>query len=398
MILGALIDLGVAPDTIAEYVARLGVDDFEIKATPCNLAGMTGTRVTVRVSDTDVDAHEHAPHRRLAAIVQLIEQSGLPPAVCEPAIHTFHNLAEAEAAVHGTTPEEIHFHEVGAMDAVVDIVGACTALHLLEIDAVDVGPLPLGRGTVVCRHGTLPVPVPATVSLLKNHPVIQTDVPHELVTPTGAALLSTWQAMRPMPPDPQPSRTTATGHGFGHRELESRPNLLRVRLTESTPPETAADHSCLVLECNLDDTIPELVGNLCQSLLRRGALDVYTTSVQMKKQRPGTLVTVLCDDAHRDVLLSTVFQESTTFGVREYTAARTTLARRFEEVATRFGAIRIKVGTWQGKDVTFAPEHEDCVQRAEENDVPVREVYEAALRRSLVSGQQSLERGVQSDQ
>jgi len=383
MILAALIDLGADPQAIADHVRKLRVDPFELVAEPCTRDGIRGTRVKVNLPSEHAGPHHHAPHRDLASIAGLLEESGLGTPIRRLAMSTFERLAEAEAAVHGTTPDHVHFHEVGAMDAIVDIVGSCAALHLLNVDAVDVGPLPLGRGTTTCAHGTLPVPVPATVNLLKGQAVVQTDEPYELVTPTGAALLSTWQALRPAPPHPTTTRTRTAGCGFGERDLAGRPNILRVRLAETACGPAPEDAFCLVLECNLDDTVPELIGSLCARLLDEGALDVFTTAVQMKKQRPGTLLTVLCTPDRRAALLHTIFLGSTTFGIREYRAARTVLARRFEEVTTPYGNVRVKIGAWQGADVTRAPEYEDCVKRAGEHGVAVRAVYEAALAQSL---------------
>jgi uncharacterized protein (DUF111 family) len=221
----------------------------------------------------------------------------------------------------------------------------------------------------------LPVPVPATVELLKGHPTVQTQEPHELVTPTGAALLMEWKSAAS---PPSSVSTGPVGHGFGHRHLDSRPNLLRARLLETVEQDEATDDG-LVLECQVDDTVPELLGALVERLLREGALDAFTTPVQMKKQRPGTLLTVLCRPGQKAALLDLIFRESTTFGVREYPTNRTVLERRHVEVETPYGAVRIKIGTWHGEDVTSAPEMDDCIKRAEEHGVAVRRVYEAAL-------------------
>jgi uncharacterized protein (TIGR00299 family) protein len=267
------------------------------------------------------------------------------------------------------------------VDAIVDIVGSCAALDMLGVGAVRVGPLPLGTGTLTCEHGILPVPAPATVEILGAHPVVQTDEPAELVTPTGAALLMTWKELAGSDTDAAKAGTIQrVGYGLGHKALKTRPNCLRGMLVESRAGETAPEDACVVLECNLDDTVPELLGSLCQRLMEKGALDVFTTPVQMKKQRPGTLLTVLCLPSDREPFVEMIFAETTTFGIRHRSTQRTVLDRRHADVETPYGTVRVKIGSWQGKDITHAPEHEDCVRCAREHSVPVRTVYEAALR------------------
>ena len=386
MILAALIDLGVDRVAIETQVASLHGDPFELKAEKMVTKGIQGTRVTVRTTVHEGHGAEHH-HRRLADILHLIENSTVPPRAQEMSRRVFQRLAEAEAKVHGTTPDRIHFHEVGAMDSIVDIVGACVALDRLDVGRVEVGPLPLGNGTTRCAHGVLPVPVPATVELLKGAAVERTDEPFELVTPTGAALLSTWTAEGGTPETAAGGQViVGTGYGIGHRELNHRANVLRAMLLEAAPADGQHD-TCFVLECNLDDTVPELMGSLTERLLARGALDVFTTAVQMKKQRPGTLLTVLCHAPARDALMDLIFRESTTLGIRVSETARTVLARRHETVETPYGAIRIKIGTWRGEDITRAPEHDDCHQAATLHGVSVRAVYESAMQAAAQSHQ-----------
>lgn len=369
MILGALFELGVDPAEIRAALAALPIERVEIAADQVNEGGLRGTRVTVRVPDH----HEHHHGRSLEDIRRMISAAALPDAAKELSTRVFTRIADAEAHVHGTTPDKIHFHEVGALDSIVDIVGGCLGLVRLGVDAVAVGPLPAGRGVIQCAHGTFPNPAPATVELLKGLAVVQTEETKELVTPTGAALLSTW---RTLDAPPAGSRITRAAYSFGHYRLENRPNLLRATLLE-TAGEAGSD-TVEVLECNLDDTTPELLGSLTQRLMEAGALDAFTTAVQMKKQRPGTLLTILCRPEDKPQLLDLVFRESTTFGVREHTVRRTVLERRFETADTPYGAIRIKIGRWKGEDVTRAPEMEDCIARAKEHGVAVRTVYEAA--------------------
>jgi len=376
MVLGALIDLGADRDRLYAQLRALPVGAFELEAEPCCEQGLHGVRVTVTVGAGHHHGHTHE-HRDLGAIRELITGSGLPDAVQQRSIAVFARLAEAEGRVHGQPPEKVTFHEVGAVDSIVDIVGACLALESLGIDEVAVGPLPLGHGSTQSQHGTIPIPAPATVALLEGSVVVQTDEPHELVTPTGAALLRTWRTR-------ERGGVTGTiagvGHGFGHRRLEARPNLLRACLFESAgQADQATPSACLMLECNIDDMVPELVGGLTDTLLAAGALDVFVTPVQMKKQRPGFLLSVPCRPADKQRLLDQIFRGSTTFGVRAYAVDRTVLARHHEVVQTAFGELRVKVGEWRGAPITRAPEYEDCVRLAEANNVSVRAVYEAAV-------------------
>ena len=371
MILSALCAMGVPAQELQARTASLGVESFEILTEQASDHGIHGLRVTVRC------AEEHHPHRDFESIRDLIAASRLSDRVKEMSIAVFLRLAEAEARVHGTTPDHVHFHEVGAMDSIVDIVAACVALEWLKVDAVTFGPLPLGCGVVRCAHGVFPVPAPATVELLRGFAVEQSDEPFELVTPTGAALLTTWSQSLPGG-GAAPERIVQVGHGLGHRSLQNRPNLLRAMLLEPVAEAQDADE-CVVLECNLDDLTPQLVGAVTQKLMSAGALDVFTVAAQMKKQRPGTLLTVLCRPEQRDRLVDLIFAESTTFGIRERITRRIVMTRRTVEANTPYGTVRVKVGTWKGRDVTQSPEYEDCVACADRNQVAVREVHDAAL-------------------
>ncbi len=374
MTLAALFDLGVSPDLVRAELAKLDVGEYRIEVQPADQNGMHGTRVDVHTEEHDHDHHGHHAHRAFSDIRRMIESSGLAGGAKGRALSVFQRLAEAEALVHRTAVDEVRFHEVGAVDSIVDIVGACVALESLGVAGVAVGPLPAGYGTAHSAHGVLPIPAPATVELLKGMPVVQTDEPFELVTPTGAALLSTWKTLDAPPPG---SRMLAVGYGFGRRKLNSRPNLLRACLLDA--PEAAAEGAgCLVMECNIDDMAPELVGALVPRLLDAGALDAFVTPVQMKKQRPGVLLTVLCRPGSRALVLDVLFAESTTFGVREYDVRRTELDRRHVAVATPYGSVRVKIGSRGGRDVTRSPEYEDCRALADQQGVPLRAVYEAA--------------------
>ncbi len=386
MILAAIFDLGVNRADVQRQLAGLSIGQFTIEAASASEHGLHGTRVDVQApihAHGHVE-HAHTPHRGLNEIRALIEGSSFPASVQAASLRVFRRLAEAEARVHGIAPEQVHFHEVGAVDSIIDIVGACLGLESLGVTGVSFGPLPLGHGTVACAHGLLPLPAPATVELLKGFPVTSVDETFELVTPTGAALLTTWKTLDHFP---EGSRILKVGQGFGHRTLSGRPNVLRAILMESVAvdPLRAADAGpatdiCLVLECNLDDLPPELMGNLMQRLLAAGALDAFMTPVQMKKQRPGILLTVLCRPDQRSAIRDLIFRESTTFGIREYPVQRTILERRHETVETVFGSVRVKIGRWQGADITTSPEYDDCRRVAESAGVSVRAVYEAACR------------------
>ena len=387
MILAALIDLGVSRDELQRQLSSLSIEPFEIQSSHFTANGLKGTRVNVQIdSHTGHEKHNHSElhvkeSRGLKEIQTLVKNSNLCPRVQETSLKVFQRLAEAEARVHGTTPDKIHFHEVGAVDSIVDIVGACLALDLLDVNGIAIGTLPLGCGTTECAHGVLPVPVPATVELLKGVPVVQTREPFELVTPTGAVLLSTWKTMDQ---PPSGSQIIHTGYGFGHRTLNQRPNLLRVFLMEFRNEDISTD-DCLVLECNIDDTLPELIGSLMQRLIEAGALDAFTTAAQMKKQRPGILLTVLCRPEQRELFLDLIFQESMTFGIREYPVKRDILDRSLETIETPYGSVIVKIGVWKGRVITRSPEHKDCMQLAQQAGVPVRTVYEATLQ-AMYSG------------
>ena len=379
MILGALIGLGVSVDELNEELKSLNVDPFEIVVDEIVEQGMSGVRAKVVLHEHhhhhDHDhGHGHHHGRHLSTILKLIDESELPAPAKESAALVFQRIGEAEAAIHGIDIEKIHFHEVGAMDSIVDIVGCCLALNKLSVDGVSIRSLPQGHGTLECAHGTYPNPAPATLRLLEGFPVVDVDEPFELVTPTGAALMTAWRTAEvPM----SGSRADRTAYSFGHRKLNGRPNLLRATLYE-TAEDTTADE-CLVLECNLDDTTPELVGCLFDQLLEAGALDVFTSPVFMKKQRQGILLSVLCLPSDRERLIDLIFHESTTFGIRERLEKRTVLERNFQTLETSYGEVKVKVGRHKGEVVTVSPEIEECRALAREKGVSVERVYRDVL-------------------
>ena len=372
MLLAALFGLGVSSEETEMALRSLDLDPFRIVAEPARESGMTGLRVRV---ETEAGAEE-AHGRHYSTIRRLIEAGDLPENVRRSAIDVFRRIGEAESEIHGVPLEAIHFHEVGAMDSIVDVVGCCWALNELAPDEITIRSLPQGIGTLTCAHGTYPNPAPATLRLLEGFPIEPTDEPFELVTPTGAALLSAWRTGSAPPVGARPVRTA---YAFGHRRLSGRPNLLRATLLEEDGEPGAGTDEILALECNLDDQSPELTGLLCEGLMEAGALDVFAVPVFMKKWRTGAWLTVLCLPSDRDRMLERIFRESTTLGVRERFVRRTVLDRRIESVETPYGPVGIKRGFYAGKSTPPAPEIEDCRRLALAAGVPVESVFRAAL-------------------
>tara|TARA_E500000178_G_scaffold356382_1_gene433838 strand:+ start:2009 stop:3301 length:1293 start_codon:yes stop_codon:yes gene_type:complete len=405
MLLGALTGLGVSVEELNETLRSLQVDPFEIVVDEVVVQGMSGVRARVVLEEAHGHRHDHEHNhehnhdhehdhdhehnhddehhhdhehdhdhgRHLSTILKLIEASALPMDVKTEAAAVFRRIGEAEAAIHGIDIEQIHFHEVGAMDSIVDIVGCCLAKHLLGVDEVVIRSLPAGHGTLTCAHGVYPNPAPATVRILEGFPVEAVDEPFELVTPTGAALISEWRTgAAPV----AGLRAVKSAYSFGQRTLSKRPNLLRATLLDAGEDCTAKQ--CEVVACNLDDMTPELIGELTQRLLKEGALDVTTQAVMMKKQRPGILLEFLCLREQRESLLRLLFRESSTFGVRYYAVERDVLERSFEKVQTEHGEVSIKLGYRDGACMSVAPEMDDCVALAERAGVSVERVYRAA--------------------
>lgn len=370
MILGALLGLGVPTRDVEKTLGSLVTESFTLTQQPHHTGGLQGVQCSIHVPE-----EPHA-HRNLKEITALIEKSALPDEAQHLSLKVFTRLAAAEAGVHGTTPDQIHFHEVGALDSLLDICGSCLALHQLDVSGISCGPLPLGCGLIPCAHGNLPAPAPATLRLLEGMPTVQTDEPFELITPTGAALLSTWKTAAAPPPGSAPLRSVFS---FGHRTLKQRPNLLRATLYAVPEPSAPSQETCVLLETNLDDQTPELIGLLLEKL-RPLALEVFSTPVQMKKNRPGLLVSVLCAEAQKPTCLETLFRESSTFGIREQTVQRHLLERNFKKVETPWGPVRIKHGFRNGTLLTRSPEIGDCEQCATAHGVPVKTVYQAALK------------------
>jgi len=374
MLLGALVDLGLGLDELRAELQKLPIGGFRLQSHRVHRSGLHATKVDVVIEHEPVHGHDH-PHaqRGLAEILEILQGSALDRAVRDRAASLFRRLAEAEAAVHGTSVEEVHFHEVGAVDAIVDIVGGCFGLAWLRADRFVASPLNVGSGTVTMSHGVFPVPAPATALLVAGAPVYGAG-DGELLTPTGA-LLVTGHATSygPLPP----LTLQGVGHGAGSREVAGRPNVLRLLVGEDGGEATA--ERVIVLECELDDMSPQLCGPLVDRLLASGALDVFYTAVTMKKGRPGLLLTVLGPPDRREALEEVIFAETTTLGVRRQEWERTVLAREQVQVSTAYGTIGVKVGRRAGRVYNAQPEFDECQRAAVVRGVPVKEVLAAAL-------------------
>jgi uncharacterized protein (TIGR00299 family) protein len=372
MALGALVDAGCAIEHLRAGLRGLQVPGWELSAEKVWKNGMAATYVRVKTEDQQ-------KHRSLSAILQILKDSQLESQVRDRASAIFQKLGEAEARVHDVSLEKIHFHEVGAVDAIVDIVGACIGFQSLGIERFACSPLNVGGGTIKMAHGVLPVPAPATANLLQGKPTYSSGVQRELVTPTGAAIVATLcDVFGPQPP----MTVSAIGYGAGAADLEGQPNVVRIMIGESAEKVVPGyDEEIAVIEANLDDMNPQIYGYFLEKALSAGALDVYTTPVQMKKNRPGTLLTVLCNPQDTNALMSLIFAETTTFGARTYRAQRRTLPREHVSVSTSFGDVRIKLSRVNGRILHVAPEYEDCRKLAVEKNVPLQRVINEALRR-----------------
>jgi len=367
MIVAALIDAGADADALRKGLSALKIGGYDLSIERVTKQGLAATRF-----DVQLDADSPQPHRHLRHVLEILKSSALSEGVRAKACRVFQRLAEAEAAVHGTTVEKVHFHEVGAVDAIVDVVGAVLALEILHVDRVVCSPIPTGSGTVTCDHGVLPIPAPATARLLHGVPLAACDEVGELTTPTAAAVLTTLSSA--FGPIPQMT-LTAVGYGAGTRDGRTRPNVLRIFIGEGLEEHGDVDQ-IVMLETNLDDASPEVIGYCMERLLGEGALDVYSVPIQMKKQRPGVVLTVLCEVGKVSAMEGILFAETPTFGIRRRTVERTKLHRRFETVTTAFGDIRMKVGEREGV-VTASPEFEDCKAAALKHGVALREVIAA---------------------
>ncbi|MEA2173093.1 MAG: pyridinium-3,5-bisthiocarboxylic acid mononucleotide nickel chelatase [Blastocatellia bacterium] len=371
MILGALASAGADTVVLLDHLRLLGVAGYEVEFSTVDRSGISATRADVRTT-------EERAHRHLSDILKIINDAGLSDAVKERASLIFTRLAEAEARVHNMPVERIHFHEVGALDAIIDVVGACVCFELLGIERFISSGLHVGSGMVQMAHGLFPVPPPAVAELLKGAPVYSSDIKGELVTPTGAAIISA--VCEEYGPLPRMS-IDATGYGAGGREYENFPNVLRVIIGEDAFEKSAGaaiDERLLMIETNVDDMSPQVFGYLMDQAFERGALDCYLTPVQMKKNRPGVLVSILCRPTEREALSALLFSETTTLGLRCYEVSRRALVRESVRVETTYGSIDVKLARFDEGRVKAMPEYEQCRAAARAAGVPLREVEEAA--------------------
>jgi uncharacterized protein (TIGR00299 family) protein len=365
MTLAALIDAGVEAAAIQSGVASLGLP-ITLEVEKVRKGGFAATYV-------HVESPEEHSHRGLPQVEEILQRGSLTCRQRELALRIFRRLAEAEAAVHGLPLEKVHFHEVGALDSIADIAGAAIGLDLLGVEKFTSRSVPTGSGMVKCAHGLMPIPAPGTAELLKGVPLAPSTVKAELTTPTGAAILTSiveeWTD--------QPVMTVERiGHGAGRRELPDQPNLLRLFVGTADVP--AASDQVWMLETNLDDLPPEVIGYCYELLLTAGALDVFSTPIFMKKNRPGVLLSVLAPEAALPALLEILFRETTTFGIRRYLVRRHKLNRRPHTVSTRWGPVQGKLGWLDGRPPVFSPEYEECARVARQHGVALREVYAQA--------------------
>jgi uncharacterized protein (TIGR00299 family) protein len=415
MFIGAMLDVGVELQALTHELRKLGLAGYELHVSRQQRAKIAGTKFDVEVghqhhgqshcehsdehahSDAHGHSHPHSdkehqdePHshshdhcgdsRTFADIEQLIIGSTLSTWVKQKAVAIFKRIAVAEGKIHGRPADQVHFHEVGAIDSIVDIVGACIALELLGKPRVLAAPVVEGTGWVQCAHGRFPVPTPATLEILsaRGAQVSQCDEPHELVTPTGAALLAefaeSFGPMRELAP-------RKIGYGLGTRENKTRPNVVRAVLGDSV---SGARHDwetdvVVVLQTNLDDANAEVLGAVIEKAMEQGALDVFHTPVQMKKNRPGVLLTLLCSEEHADKFCELILRETTSFGVRRHISERRKLQREFVNIKTHYGEVTVKLGKLDGQVIQTAPEYESCKRVAENANVPLKQVYQSAL-------------------
>ncbi len=371
MTLGALVDAGLSLEYLRDHLHGLDVSGWELTSEKVWKNGMSSTYVKVKTED-------QSKHRSLSAILDILEKSKLSPRVREQASAIFRKLGEAEATVHDVPIEKIHFHEVGAVDAIVDIVGACIGFEALAVEKFACSPLNVGGGTAKMAHGVLPVPAPATAKLLQGKPTYSNGVQKELVTPTGAAIVATLCGhFGPQPP----MSVSAIGYGAGTADLEGQPNVVRIMIGQAVDKTVAGfDEEIAIIEANLDDMNPQIYGYFQEKALAAGALDVYSTPVQMKKNRPGILLTLLCKPADTSALMDLIFKETTSFGARTYRAQRRVLPREFVKVHTQFGDVRMKISRVNGHIRHASPEFEDCKKLAEEKHVPLHQVMDEAKR------------------
>lgn len=370
MVLGTLVDAGLDIRQLEAELRKLHFESWSISAERVKRKAIAATKV-------HVEAGPQHHHRHLSDILKMIDAASLAPRAAENARKIFQRLGEAEAKVHNTSIEKVHFHEVGAVDSIIDIVGSAIGFDLLGIESFACSSLDVGSGRVKTEHGILPVPAPATAELLRGAPTFSSGIEKELVTPTGAAIATTLSSSYGTMP---PMRIASVGYGAGSADLAEQANVMRILIGESAAQEAAAGPDALVsvIEANLDDMSPQIYGYFVERALAAGALDVFSTPVQMKKNRPGQLVTILCEISNRSPLIDLIFRETTTIGVRTHEVHRQTLNRETVPIETPLGAIRMKVSRMNGTILNTAPEYEDCQRIAAQKGVPLKQVLSTA--------------------
>ena len=368
MILGALVDAGVKLQAIRTGLTSLGLKGYELKSRRVKRGLFGGTKVEVVLSSK---AHTHS--RTFTDIEKLLKRSKLPKSVIEDSIEIFLRIGKAEAKVHRTKIDKVHFHEVGAVDSIVDIVGGVIGMQELNVGQVLASPLNTGEGTVQCEHGILPVPAPATLELLKGIPCYSSGIPYELTTPTGAAMIGFWaEAFQSLPL----MKIQRSGYGAGSHVIKEQANLLRIIVGEA---EGKGSGKIVLVETNIDDMNPEFYDHIMDSLFTAGALDVYLTNIQMKKNRPAVKISVLVPPAKREAVSHILLTETSTFGIRFTEMNRIILDRQSMEVQTPYGKVAVKVGSRDGQVMHFSPEYENCKEIARKKRIPVKTVYDTVL-------------------
>jgi len=373
MLLAALLDAGAALETVKRELTCLPLTGYELKLNRVLKKGISAMDLTVMITE------KQQPHRHYRQIAAMLETSALSPQVKSMSLAVFRRLAEAEGKIHGKAPADVHFHEVGAVDSIVDIVGIAAALCSLGAEKICSSPLHCGTGFVHCAHGELPIPAPATLELLSGVPVYSRGIEAELLTPTGAAVLSTLAKFGPLP-----SMTIIkSGYGAGKKEL-SIANLLRVIVGKTAAPATGYLRvETVILEANIDDMNPEFYSYISEKLFAAGALDVTLIPVQMKKGRPGTMLSVLARQEQEEALLDIIFIETTTLGIRRYSAEKLMLPRHLITVETTYGLVRVKIAESSNRIINAAPEYQDCLQLAKATGAPLKKIYAAAMAAAL---------------
>lgn len=369
MNLGAMIDLGIDKTYLINELEKLNLDGWELLAGKDQRHGIHGTKVTVRQT-----RHEHA-HRHLSDIEKIINDSGLDNKTKELSLKIFMKIAVAEASVHQISIGHVHFHEVGAVDSIIDVVGAAICFNALGVDGVIVSPVELGGGFVDCDHGKLPVPAPATAEILKGIPVKKGGVDFEATTPTGAAILA---ALGTDFTSDLPVKIERTAYGVGHKDHPEVPNLLRVFLGE-TSQASESGHDAVQLECNIDDMNPEFFDYISEKLFKAGVSDVFFSNIMMKKGRPGIVLNVICEKDVADSVKNIIFTESTSLGIRTFPFRKDTLIRKLETIKTIYGDITVKRSFYKDKEVSAKPEYDECRKIASETGIPLKQLYNEIL-------------------